>query len=134
MSARRSLDDLLSTYGSDLSRWPEQGAEAKAELLRNPEFRRAWERERALDGVLAGHRGELEGEIARAGALARLRQRLERHAAGPLAGVTWRRLAAAVVVAGLLGGALDLMLPERVAEPLDVALVDPLSGFEAGAE
>lgn len=134
MSVRRSLDDLLSTYGSDLSRWPEQDAEAKAELLRNPEFRRAWERERALDGVLTGHRGELEGEIARAGALARLRQRLERRAAGPLAGVAWRRLAAAVVVAGLLGGALDLMLPERVAESLDVALVDPLSGFEAGAE
>jgi len=130
----KDLARLLSAYGSELSRWPELAAEAKAALLKNPEFRRAWESERSLDQKLAMHRDALDDEMARSGGFARLRKNLVRRSAGPISGLAWRRVAAGVLIAGMLGGALDLMLPERPAEPIDVALVDPLSGFDVDAE
>lgn len=130
----RTLHDLLATYGADLSRWPERGVEAKAELLRDPAFRRAWEAERTLDDGLGAYQGETARIVERSGAIARLAQRVQRRAAGPLAGVDWRRVAAGVVVASMLGGALDLALEEPQAEPLDVALVDPVSVLDPSSE
>ena len=131
--ARRDLFRRLAIYGSDLSRWPEHAAEAKAALLRDQEFRRAFEDERIFDHDLAEHREMLDREIADAHTVARVRRSLMRHAAGPLAGMDWRRIAAAVLVAGMLGGALDLMLPDTAVDQTDIAILDPLdldAGFE----
>ncbi len=125
------LDRNLATYGSDLSRWPDRSVEAKAALLGNPEFRRAFERERDFDRKLAEERDKLDGEIARSGAVARLKhEALKWHSANFLAGMPWRRVAAGVLLAGMLGGGLDLMLPEPIADPLDVSIVDPLDDLD----
>ena len=133
MSERGDLLRRLTTYGSDLSRWPERATEAKAALLRDPKFRQAFEDERIFDSDLAEHRKMLDREIADAHTIARLRRRLLRRTAGPLAGMNWRRIAAAVLVAGMLGGALDLVLPDASADQTDIAILDPLdldAGFE----
>jgi hypothetical protein len=125
-------DRRLATHGSDFSRWPGDASEAREALLREPKFRRAWEEERDLDRRLAAGRDEIDAEIARSGALARLGRLSERHApAGFLAGIPWGRVAAGVLIAGMLGGALDyLVLPQSAAEPIDLALVDPLDTFD----
>ena len=116
----------LRAFGADLSRWPDRPQVAAREaLLARPDFRRAWESDRALDRSLAEHRETLDGEIAHSGAVARIRRRLVR-ASDPLAGVQWRSVAAAVLVAGMLGGAIDLALPDRSAELTDMAMLDPL--------
>lgn len=133
MSEQRDLLRRLITYGSDLSRWPERAIAAKAGLLRDPEFRRAFEDERIFDHDLAEHREMLDRDIAGAHTVARLKRSLLRQTAGPLAGMNWRRIAAAVVIAGMLGGALDLMLPDASADQTDIAILDPLdldAGFE----
>ena len=122
----------LATDGSDFPRWPEGAGEAREALLREPGFRRAWEEERALDGLMAADRAEIDADIARSGALARLGRLSERYSpAGFVAGVPWRRVAAGVLIAGMLGGALDyLVLPRPAPEAIDLALVDPLDGFD----
>jgi hypothetical protein len=124
----------LATYGSDLSRWPEGAHEAREALLAQPAFRHAWEEERRLDRTLAAHRDQLDAEIARSGAMARLGKLSGwRSSAGFLAGIPWRRVAAGVLLAGMLGGALDLMLPQPAPDPIEMALVDPLAGLDVGA-
>lgn len=125
------LDQRLATYGSDLSRWPDAGLEAREVLLARPDFRRAWESERELDRALATDRGRLDAEVARSGALARLgRLSARRASASVLAGVPWRRVAAGVIVAGVLGGAIDLLRPAPPADPIEMALIDPLAGLD----
>jgi hypothetical protein len=133
MSDTRELFGLLGAYGSELSRWPKLATEAKAALLRDPEFRDAFEDERIFDRDLADYRAALEREIAEAHTIARLKGRLIGNLAGPLAGMDWRRIAAAVLIAGMLGGALDLMLPDTSADQTDIAILDPLD-FDAGTE
>lgn len=128
-------DRRLAIFGSDFSRWSEGASEAREALLSEPEFRRAWDQERALDRQLGAHRADIEVEIASSGALTRLGRLSERYApAGFVAGIPWRRVAAGVLLAGVLGGALDyLILPQAASEPFDLALVDPLDGFDAGS-
>lgn len=126
-SDRRLADSLLAC-GSDLSRWPpEIAADARAALLGDPEFRRAWEKERVLDLALLAERELLDGDIAHSGALSRIRNHvLARLPADPLAGMRWRSVAAAMLVAGVVGGAVDLALPDSAAESSDIAMLDPL--------
>lgn len=81
---------------------------------------------RDLDGKFAAYREALDLEIARSGAVPRLKRSLARHTTGPLAGMDWRRLAAGVLIAGALGGALDLILPDTTADQTEVAILDPL--------
>jgi hypothetical protein len=134
MSEQNDLFRRLAVHGSDLSRWPDRATEAKAALLRDPEFRSAFEDERIFDGDLAEHREMLDREIAAAHTVTRLKRGLMRQVAGPLAGMDWRRIAAAVVVAGMLGGALDLMLPDSGADQVDIAILDPLDLENMGVE
>ena len=134
MSEQHDLIQRLAIYGSDLSRWPEGASEAREALLRDQEFRRAFEDERVFDRDMTEHRKVLDREIAGAHTVARLKRGLLRQAAGPLAGMNWRRVAAAVVLAGMLGGALDLMLPDTRVDQSDVALLDPLDFEGAGLE
>ena len=82
-----------------------------------------------LQSRLAGYGAALDADIARSGAADRVRRNVLRHRA-TLAGISWQRVAAAVLVAGMLGGAVDFVFSERAADPFDVALVDPLYGLE----
>ena len=64
--------------------------------------------------------------VAASGALERVRQAVVRQRpAALLAGVPWQRVAAAVLLAGMLGAAVDFVLPDRGVDSLDAAL-DPL--------
>lgn len=130
---RDSLMRRLRTYGADLSRWPEGGAEAREALLRDREFRRVYEAERALDRGLAALGEALDAEVVQAGAFDRIRRRvaLRGRPADILSGLRWQRVAAAVVVASMLGGAVDLAFADRAAESIDVALIDPLYGLDS---
>lgn len=124
---RAELNRLLATCGADLSRWPRHAAAARKALLADPNFRDAFERERDLDLALDAWRAALDAEIASSGAAGRVKAEAMRRApANYLAGIPWRRVAAGVLVAGMLGGALDLMLPDPAADQLDVAIADPL--------
>ena len=122
----------LAAFGADFAKWPPHRVSgAREALLRDPEFRRAWEKERELDRAIVTARGELEDAIGRSGAVARVRQAaLARFPQSPFGRIGWRRIAAAVLVAGMLGGAMDLILGQE-GETADVALVDPvLYGLE----
>jgi hypothetical protein len=80
-----------------------------------------------LDRLLAEHRAVLDAEVVRSGAPTRVRNAvLTLYSADPLAGLRWQRIAAAVLVAGMLGGAVDLLAPEGATESVDVAIVDAL--------
>jgi len=81
---------------------------------------------RDLDREIVARRDRLDREIAGAGSVARLKLELAQYAAAPLGAFDWRRLAAAVVLAGMLGGAVDLMLPEPTADQAEIAILDPL--------
>ena len=120
----------LRAYGSDLSRWPDHQQAAREALVARPDVRRAWESEGLLDQALAAHRDSMDQEIARSGAASRIRRRLlSRMSGDPLVGIAWRSVAAAMLVAGLLGGAIDLVLPEPF-ESTDMAMLDPLDTLD----
>ena len=121
----------LATFGSDFSRWPDGAGEAREALLSDPPFRRAFERERDLDRRIAADRLEIDAEIVRSGALVRLGRLSERYAPAAFFAFPWRRVAAGMLLAGMLGGALDyLVLPQAASEPVDLAFVDPLDAFD----
>ena len=136
MTDRRPVNPLLkslSAYGSDLSRWPgDRAGAAREALLGRPDFRRAWEQERVVDDAIDAARREIDAEVARAGSLQRVQGHvMARISADPLAGLSWTRVAAAVLVASMLGGAVDLvLLPERPAEPSEAIALDPLLGVD----
>lgn len=88
---------------------------------------------RELDREIAAHCERLDREIADAGSVVRLKRELAQYATTPFAAFDWRRLAAAMVLAGMLGGALDLMLPEPIADQPEIAILDPLD-LEGGAQ
>jgi hypothetical protein len=78
-----------------------------------------------FDRLMVEHREALDREIARSGALERVRDNVMlRRSVDPLQGLHWQRIAAAVLIAGMLGGAVDLLLPEQIVDPVDVALYD----------
>jgi hypothetical protein len=123
----------VAAFGADFSKWPPaRVAGAREELLRDPEFRQAWERERELDRAIATARGELDDAIGRSGAVGRVRRAaLARLPRSPLGRIGLGRIAAAMLVAGILGGAMDLILAGQEGETADVAVVDPvLYGLE----
>lgn len=128
---RAELFESLEAYGADLGRWPEaQRRGAREAVLASPDFRDAYDRERAVDRMLDEARTALDTEIAASGAVERVRRAaLARRSANPLAGLPWQRVAAAVLVAAMLGGALDiLVLPDPPSDPAELALIDPVDG------
>ena len=82
---------------------------------------------------LRAHGDALDLEIRRAAAFERVRRNVlggrER-----LPGFSWQRAAAAILVAGVLGAAFDLMLPENAPEPFEVAAVAPLYAFDTDSQ
>jgi hypothetical protein len=136
MTESRSRTELfggLTAFGADFSKWPgDRLSGAREAVLGDLDFRRAWERERDLDRAMTAARGEIDAAIGGAGAVERLREatlaRLPRPRIGTAA---WRGIAAAMLVAGVLGGALELIATEQAGETADIAVVDPvLYGLE----
>lgn len=123
-----TMRDSLRAYGADLGRWPvERALGVRESLLRDPGFRREWEAERDLDRAMDAARRGLDEEITAAAALERVRAgALRRIAARPFAGMKWQRVAAAVIVAGMLGGAMDMVLVEAEPEPVEIVALDLL--------
>ena len=82
--------------------------------------------------AIATAREEFDGTISRSGAVRRVRQAtLARLPHSPLGRIGLGRIAAAMLVAGILGGAMDLILAGQEGETADVAVVDPvLYGLE----
>jgi hypothetical protein len=130
-SRHETLIICLEKYGADLSRWPEGlRTEAREALLRDPSFRHAWEPDRDVERMLVAERASIDGEVMRSGAAARVRSRLlKRVGSDSMAALPWRAIAAAVLVAGMLGSAFDLVLPDN-AETQDVAMLDPLDAVD----
>jgi hypothetical protein len=127
--------DALSVFGADVARWPEASAgEARRALLADPTFRRAWERERSLDRGFAELRRDLDRTIESEAALERVRRvvlaRLPERMSPRL---HWSRIAAAVVVAALLGGAMDYVLADDSKAISELAMVDPLYAADTTA-
>jgi hypothetical protein len=121
----------LAAYGADLGRWPaDRAGAARRALLSQPDFRAAWDQERALDSALASARLDYDREIASSAAVERVRRGALSRLSDPLAGLGWRRLAAAVLIAGLLGGATDFLIFDRPAEQSEATMLDPLFGIE----
>jgi len=80
----------------------------------------------AFENALSFERARLDREIAAAGAPKRVRRNiLARRGADPLAGIAWSRVAAAMLVAGMLGGAADLLLFGGSTETTEIAIFDP---------
>jgi hypothetical protein len=128
---RQDLLRSLAAYGADLSRWPAGRAEgARRTILAHADVRRAFDEARALDGALTRARDDLDRTIAASGAANRVARRIAARASYPFAGFRWQRIAAAMLVAGMLGGALDLVMPDP-ADPLDLVMLDPLSAEDA---
>jgi hypothetical protein len=88
---------------------------------------------RDIDGQFRNLRDLVDEDVLRAGAVARVKTNVLREATRPLGGLDWRRLAAGIVLAGALGGALDMMLPEPSQEPSEIAILDPLD-LESGIQ
>lgn len=83
-----------------------------------------------LDALLAAHRADLDAEIAASGSMQRVRDGvLARHAIGAAVALPWLRVAAAVLVAATLGGALDLAWTPP-SDSVELALNDPLYALE----
>ena len=127
-----SYRESLAAFGAELSRWPEERAHgAREAILRDPKLRRAFEVERALDRELAGSREAFDREFQGSPSLARIRvgtmRRLPKRTLGR---VGWQRVAAAVLMAGMLGSAMDLFLGQPVADPVEIAMLDPLYSLD----
>jgi hypothetical protein len=83
-----------------------------------------------LDRAMLEFCAELDREIAGSGAAFRVRSRTLARVVDPIERMPWRRIAAAALLAGMLGAAFDLALPERDTHPPEVGLVDPLAGMD----
>lgn len=120
---------LLDTYGADFDRWnnPEAALAGREQLLRDRAFRHDWDAERRLDAALLATRTELDRDIEESGALQRLkRQTLAATRPANLAEFGWHRLAAAIVLAALLGGTFDILFLARPTAPASVVVGDNL--------
>jgi hypothetical protein len=77
------------------------------------------------------YRAALDAEIRKSGSLERVRRNvLMRRSGSFLADIPWQRVAAAILVAGMLGAAVDLALPPQTVDTFDVAAVDPLYALD----
>ena len=118
----------LATYGAKLEKWPsrEAAAAAGAALLADPSLRREWDEEKRIDAALATYREAVDEEV-------RTERSMERIRAGVLGRIPRRnpirltRIAAAVLVAGLLGGTVDLLvMPDSTASGTEIVLAETL--------
>lgn len=130
VNRRDALLTGLAAFGSDFSRWPEErGSGAREAILQDGDLRQAWERARELDYALAERKEEFAREIAASGAVGRVRRAALARLPVPLSQLGWHRIAAAMLLAGALGGAMDLYLASAPGGGADLVLLDPLYGL-----
>jgi hypothetical protein len=130
--AGRSPIETLRAFGTDFARWPEERATAGRRLLVGDlSFRAAFEAERRLDEAISAARDAEVADPALAAVAERVRSRAARLRRSAFNGFPWQRIAAAMLVAGMLGGVADLAFVERgVGVAADLALLDPLAALE----
>jgi hypothetical protein len=124
-TGRAALAEALGTYGADFSRWPDaiMAAAARRAVLADPGLRAAFDAEKALDALLDEARATGDCEIAASGALSRIRDKaLSPLRADPLADLSWRRIAAALVLSAMVGSSTNLLFAESDTSTEDTTL------------
>jgi hypothetical protein len=98
-------------------------AAARRAVLADPGLRAAFDAEKALDALLDEARATGDCEIAASGALSRIRDKaLSPLRADPLADLSWRRIAAALVLSAMVGSSTNLLFAESDTSTEDTTL------------
>ena len=127
---RDTMLKALDRHGADLAAWPDAGlaGAARRMALADRAFRARLDNAVVLDRALAALRDQLDVEVARSGAVDRVKS-------AAMAGVPerrgrfrrWRLVAAAVVMAAALGALADVtILTPRDSESFEVVVLAPL--------
>jgi hypothetical protein len=122
---RASLAEALGTYGADFSRWPDgtMAAAARRAVLADSGLRAAFDAQKALDALMAEARMADDRDVAMSGALSRIREKaLAPLRSDPLADLSWRRVAAALVLSAMVGSSSNFLFAERDATTEDTTL------------
>ena len=122
---RTALAEALGAYGADFSRWPDatMAAAARRAVLADSGLRAAFDAEKALDALLNDASAATDRELA--GGLSRIREKaLAPLRADPLADLSWRRVAAALVLSAMVGSSTSFLFAESdaVAEDTNLAI------------
>ena len=120
---RVALAQALGAYGSDFSRWPDatMAAAARRAVLADSGMRAAFDAEKSLDALLDEARAATDREVA--GALSRIREKaLAPLRADPLADLSWRRVAAALVLSAMIGSSTSFLFAQSDATTEDTTL------------
>jgi len=110
---RAALAQALGTYGTDFSRWPDAAAAAAARraVLADSGLRAAFDVEKALDALLDEARAATDRDVG--GAISRIREKaLAPLRSDPLADLSWRRVAAALVLSAMVGSSTNFLFAE----------------------
>jgi hypothetical protein len=87
--------------------------------------------DRLLDAALAELRAAEHADGDLVAASGRVRRRVLGEVRRPFGRFAWRRIAAAMVVAGMLGAAVDLAVFDDGAAAVDLVMLDPLASIES---
>jgi hypothetical protein len=131
----KRIADALGAFGTDFSRWPkERAAYGRRLLVADLGFRAVYENERRLDAALAACRDAELGDPDLAAAATRVRARaLASMRRTPLRMLPWRQIAAAMIIASMLGGVADLAFVDDGDMSADLVMLDPLDDSEGAA-
>src|SRR5688572_10724258 len=109
---RAALAEALGTYGTDFSRWPDatMAAAARRSVLADSGLRAAFDAEKALDALVGEARMAADRDVATSGALSRIHEKaLAPLRSDPLADLSWRRVAAALVLSAMVGSSTNFL-------------------------
>jgi hypothetical protein len=124
----KTIAAALETFGGDFVRWPDRDLAKRTmeQALSDRHVRAGLDAARSLDRGLAALRNDLDDEIARSGAAARILQAtLAATAPSPFGRWRWAAAIAVLVTAAGLGSVADIGLANSDS-PMQVVLVDPL--------
>lgn len=122
---RAALVQALGTYGSDFSRWPDatMAAAARRAVLADSGLRASFDTEKDLDARLDEARMAADRNVATSGALSRIREKaLAPLRTDPLADLSWRRVAAALVLSAMVGSSTNFLFAETDTTTEDTTL------------
>lgn len=135
MADARPLQKLLDRFGSDFSTWRDQSraVEARRAIMASPEDRGQWEASCRLDESLRAHERVAREALAKDQLVARVEsgvlRALDRRASRLSADA--KALAAALIAAAFLGGAVSGLIADRMAQP-PVTLAYSVDGLVFG--
>jgi len=134
LDIRRAID----RYGADLSDWPDRALAraARVAALADGEVRAWLDESRALTAALATAAVALDRDIEKSGAVGRVADAvLAKIADNPQPRVRWVAVAATLLLAAGLGGAVQFTLETSVGQAgVDVVVLDPLVFGPAGID